>query len=229
MLVVDHEGFEYTRIVRQVYNELALIGSNTRNIFFACLILTIYIGGPLRELEMSLAYAEMKGKNVESIKEKQNIWFLMRYFFLRRHPWLYNNLFCNKKSFQALFDEIIKFVDEMNYMLSINRISQLAETSSENDSEGKNAFETIDPPPEHRLRKHKTVPAKQLSLKKKKTMIPRNSKEKRSAQRSSNNRAIDYEEESCNMSFQSVELSSSITQMRGEEISNSFNRNPYDR
>ena len=75
MLVMDHEGFEYTRIIRQVYNELALIGSNTRNIFFACLFLTIYLGAPLRELDLALEFGKISGHNIIPLTENITVAF----------------------------------------------------------------------------------------------------------------------------------------------------------
>ena len=90
---MDHEGFGYTRIIRQVYNEMALIGSNTRNIFFACLFLTIYLGTPLRQLDLALEYGKMCGFDVYAIKDSITISFQARYFLRKRHPWLYKNVF----------------------------------------------------------------------------------------------------------------------------------------
>lgn len=59
MLVVGQEGFRYTRTVKQVYNELAIIGSFARNITFLALGLSLYIGGPIKDLNLAFGYAKL--------------------------------------------------------------------------------------------------------------------------------------------------------------------------
>lgn len=94
MLNLSHEGTYYTRKIKSLLNEIAIIGGLSRTLFYGFLVLVLFFVKPFKDLELAISFQYLREKENlegESRSSKSNrfqedigLLFYLQYFVFKR-------------------------------------------------------------------------------------------------------------------------------------------------